>query len=109
MAPGPAISPSVKVCLAAILTDGEIFQPWPSSRAALAPVPWVALPPSPLAPVKFSGLIERVFALERRDRSPTPVVMPLKGRGDGGACWARGTAVAASERRASDETAISSR
>src|SRR6187402_1104512 len=96
MAPGPVISPSVKTCLGPIFTDGETFQPRPRSRAALAPVPSVALPPSPLAPVKFSGLIDRVLAFDRRDRSPTPVVMPLNGRTAGlaGACWARGVVVA---------------
>src|SRR3954463_11612990 len=95
MAPGPVISARVKTCFAAILTDGETFQPRPRSRAAPAPVPSVALPPSPLAPVTFSGLIDRVRALDSRDRSPTPVVMPLNGRGGAAdACWARGVVVA---------------
>jgi hypothetical protein len=49
---------------------------------------------SPLAPVKFSGLIDRVLALDSRDRSPTPVVMPLNGCAGAGACWARGVVVA---------------
>src|SRR3954447_25546816 len=104
MAPGPVISARVKTCFAAILTDGETFQPRPRSRAAPAPVPSVALPPSPLAPVKFSGLIDRVFALDRRDRSPMPVVMPLNGRGGGpaGACWARGALAATSATTASE-------
>ena len=48
IAPGPAISASVNICFGAIFTDGETFQPWPRSRAALAPVPSVALPPCPL-------------------------------------------------------------
>src|SRR3954471_19270564 len=94
MAPGPVISARVKTCFAAILTEGETFQPRPRSRAAPAPVPSVALPPSPLAPVKFSGLIDRVLALDSRDRSPTPVVMPLNGRAGAAACWARGVVVA---------------
>ena len=50
------------------------------------------MPPLPFSPVKFSGEIERVFAFERRGRSPTPVVMPLKGVG-GGCCgedWSGG-------------------
>ena len=50
--------------------QGEIFQPWPSSRPALAPSPSVAMPPFPLAPSKFSGLMERVSAWERRERLP---------------------------------------
>ena len=77
IAPGPAISASVKTCFGAIFTEGETFQPCPRSRAALAPVPVVARPPCPLAPVKFSGLIDRDFARERRKRSPTPLVSPL--------------------------------
>src|SRR5256886_6729032 len=58
----------VQTCALPIL--GETFQPWPSSRAAAAPVPSVALPPCPLAPVGFSALIERVWALESRVRLP---------------------------------------
>src|SRR3954447_20304073 len=111
MAPGPVISARVKTCFAPILTEGETFQPRPRSRAAPAPVPSVDLPPSPLAPVKFSGLIDRVFALERRDRSPTPAVMPLKGRGEGpaGACWASGVVVATRAMTASEVAASSVR
>ena len=56
----------MNVCLGATFTDGEIFQPGPRSRAAAAPVPVVARPPCPLAPLKFSGLIERVLAPDRR-------------------------------------------
>jgi hypothetical protein len=66
MAPGPAISARVKVLPGSTFTDGEIFHFWPRSRAASLPVPSVAMPPSPLAPVKFSGLIERVRAPESR-------------------------------------------
>ena len=32
--------------------------------------PSVAMPPLPFSPVKFSGLIERVCAFDRRDRLP---------------------------------------
>jgi hypothetical protein len=66
--PGPLISPRVKVCPALILTDGDIFQPWPSpaSFAICMPVPSVAMPPLPFSPVKFSGLIERDLASESR-------------------------------------------
>src|SRR5882724_9775880 len=45
-------------------TDGLIFQPCPRSRPGLAPVPSVAIPPLPFSPVKFSGLIEKVFAFD---------------------------------------------
>ena len=34
----------------AMWMEGEIFQPWPSSRPASAPVPSVAMPPWPFAP-----------------------------------------------------------
>src|SRR3990170_3320776 len=80
------MSARVKVWPGSMRTDGETFQPRPRSRAAFAPVPSVAIPPRPFSPVKFSGLIERVSALDRRYRSPTPVVRPLKGRA--GRCWA---------------------
>src|SRR5436190_10190592 len=56
---------------------GETFQPCPRSRAASAPVPSVAMPPPPLAPSKFSGLIERVRAPEMRARLPSPIPRPL--------------------------------
>jgi len=79
MAPGPSISASVKVSLASICTDGEIFHPWPSSRAACAPVPSVAMPPLPFSPVKFSGLIERVLAFDSRESVPIPRPRPLDG------------------------------
>jgi hypothetical protein len=50
------------VLFAGIETLGEIFQPWPRSRAHSAPVPSVARPPAPGSPVGFSALIERLFA-----------------------------------------------
>jgi hypothetical protein len=53
------MSAIVKVDRALIRTDGETFQPCPSSRAAFLPVPSVAWPAFPFSPVKFSGLIER--------------------------------------------------
>src|SRR4029450_11848778 len=110
MAPAPVISASVKTCLDAMTTEGETFQPCPRSLDALPPVPCVALPPSPLAPVKFSGLIDRVLAFDRRDRSPTPVVIPLNGRaaGPAAACWARGVVVATRATKASAVAASSS-
>jgi len=66
IAPGPAISASVKVDRALMRTEGETFQPWPSSRAAFLPVPSVAMAALPFSPVKFSGLIDRDWALESR-------------------------------------------
>ena len=88
IAPGPWMSASVNVSPALIRIDGETFQPWPRSRAAFAPVPSVAMPPLPFSPVKFSGLIDRVFARDRRDRSQVhaePVRPGLLGREiDGG-------------------------
>ena len=56
----------MKVVLALMRTEGETFQPWPSSRAAFLPVPSVAMPALPFSPVKFSGLIERDWAFETR-------------------------------------------
>src|SRR5436305_5619031 len=65
IAPGPAMLASVKVLPGSMRMLGEIFHPMPSSRAAFLPVPSVAIPALPFSPVKFSGLIERDFALER--------------------------------------------
>src|SRR3954452_25189652 len=77
IAPGPSISARTPVALPAISMLGEIFQPCPSSRAELAPVPSVAFPPSPFAPVKFSALIERVCADDNRDKFPRLIPRPL--------------------------------
>ena len=66
IAPGPMISATTYVVPAAISTDGLIFQPLPRSRAAFAPVPSLAAPPLPFSPVGFSGLIDKVRALESR-------------------------------------------
>ena len=51
---------------------GFTFQPVPRSRAALRAEPLSSghMPPFPFSPVKFSGLIERVFASDRRERLP---------------------------------------
>src|SRR5881392_3304651 len=57
--------------------EGETFHPCPSSRAATAPVPSVAIPAFPLSPVKFSALIDRVFAFDRRERLPRLMFSPL--------------------------------
>src|ERR1700683_5481041 len=69
-APGPVMSARVKVEPAATLTIGETFHPWPRSRAAFLAAPSTDIPPLPFSPVKFSGLIERDWASERRKRWP---------------------------------------
>src|SRR5579863_1860307 len=66
MDPGPFISAIVKVVWALICTEGLSFHPLPNSLAAVSPVPLSAIPPFPFSPVKFSGLMERLFASERR-------------------------------------------
>src|ERR1700685_4114747 len=70
MAPGPVMSARVKVDRAATLTIGETFHPWPRSRAAFLAAPSTDIPPLPFSPVRFSGLIERDWASERRKRLP---------------------------------------
>jgi hypothetical protein len=62
-----------------MFTNGFTFQPCPSSRATSPAVPSskVAIPPLPFSPVKFSGLIDRVSASERRNRLPIPIFNPL--------------------------------
>src|SRR5271169_5702910 len=79
IAPGPVISARVKVDLAGTLTKGETFQPCPRSRAAPRAAPLVDMPALPFSPVKFSGLIERLLAGERRERFPRLRSRPLKG------------------------------
>src|SRR6185437_15693562 len=64
--PGPSISAIVKTVCALMTTLGLIFHPFPRSRAACEPVPAVACAPPPFAPLKFSGLIERVRAFDSR-------------------------------------------
>ena len=51
--------------------------PWPSSREGTAPVRSVTLPPLPWLPSKFSALIDRVCAAERRDKFPSDIPSPL--------------------------------
>ena len=70
IAPSPAISASVKVPPGSMTTYGDIFQPGPRSRAWRAAGPSTAIPPLPFSPVKFSGLIERDSAFDRRDKLP---------------------------------------
>src|SRR6478736_1277020 len=66
MDPGPFISAMVNVLCALICTDGLSFHPFPNSRAADSPVPFSAILPFPFSPLKFSGLMHRLFASERR-------------------------------------------
>ena len=77
IAPDPFISAAVYVSPALISTEGDIFHPRPSSRAARAPVPSVAIPPFPFSPVGFSGLMDRDFAFESLERFPIPPERPL--------------------------------
>src|ERR1017187_5083119 len=77
MQPGPLISPRVNVLPASIRTEGDTFQPLPSSRDAPLPVPSVAIPALPFSPVKFSGLIDRDCAFETRQRLPRLRTRPL--------------------------------
>src|ERR1700761_2315835 len=78
IAPEPSMSASVNVSPGWMITNGETFQPWPRSRAICAAGPSVDLPPAPFSPVKFSGEIERDFALESRARLPRLRPRPLK-------------------------------
>src|ERR687886_282377 len=77
IAPESWISASWRVSPGTITIDGESFQPRPRSRAARAPVPSVVIPPFPFSPVKFSGLIERDCAGDRRERLPRCIPRPL--------------------------------
>src|SRR5690554_4556575 len=88
MAPGPSISAMVKVSPGLIVTNGFTFQPCPRSRAGFVALAvlrgalgsGIAIPPFPFSPVKFSGLIERVSALDSRYRLPIFISRPLKSR-----------------------------
>src|SRR3954464_11625985 len=77
MGPGPSISARVTLLLPAILMQGDTFQPLPNSRAASAPSPSIAMAPLPFSPVIFSALIERLSALETRERFPRFRPKPL--------------------------------
>src|SRR3972149_7724677 len=86
MAPGPGISARVTVSPGWIRMYGFTFQPWPRSLAAWNALAWlglslssgVAIPPLPFSPVKFSGLMERVLALDSLYRLPIFISRPLK-------------------------------
>src|SRR5579859_520157 len=79
MDPGPVISAIVNVDFAGTRTNGDTFQPCPRSRAAPRAGPSVDVPALPFSPVKFSGPIDRVFALEMRLKLPRFKSKPLKG------------------------------
>src|SRR5215472_5349229 len=76
-APGPVMSARVKVDFAGTLTNGDTFQPCPRSLAAPLAAPSVDMPAFPFSPLKFSGLIERVFAFDVRLRLPRFMSRPL--------------------------------
>src|SRR6185503_7702309 len=67
----------VKVVCDFIVTQGLTFHPCPRSLEAPCPIPVVAFPPPPLAPLKFSGLMDLVFASESRKMLFMPASMPL--------------------------------
>src|ERR1700754_2024375 len=75
--PGPSISATVNVVPALITTLGLSFHPCPRSRAAPSPVPFVAMPPFPFAPLKFSGLIDLLLASDIRKILLIFVSIPL--------------------------------
>src|SRR4249920_2599052 len=77
MDPEPFISAMVNVVCALISTDGLTFHPFPRSREADAPVPFSAIPPFPFSPLKFSGLIDRLFASDNRNILERLASMPL--------------------------------
>jgi hypothetical protein len=88
MAPGPSISAMVIVSPGLTIMNGLTFHPLPKSRAAgeaFATLRWSlsrtgsAIPPFPFSPVKFSGLMERVFASDNFDRVPMFMSRPLNG------------------------------
>src|SRR5580692_12301942 len=76
MEPAPLISARVTVFSGGITMNGFTFQPCPRSRAAFEALPSVAMPPLPFSPLKFSGLIEKLLALETRYRLLRLLVSP---------------------------------
>src|ERR1035437_8225289 len=77
IAPGPLISANAKSSPGLMTKYGETFQSCPRSRAQAAAAPSVDMPALPFAPVWFSGLIDRVWAFDSRDRLPRPMPRPL--------------------------------
>src|SRR5580693_6450630 len=66
MSAGPSMAANSNVVCPPMSTLGEIFHPVPRCAAEAAPVPSTARAPPPLAPSKFSGLIDRDCALLKR-------------------------------------------
>ena len=79
MAPGPVMSATVKVSPAGMRTKGFTFQPLPRSRAAALALPSSSshMAPAPLAPLRFSGLMDRETAFDSRNRLLILFIMPL--------------------------------
>ena len=71
------MSASPVVVPAFIRRAGDIFQPGPRSRAALAPSPSVARAPPAFSPVMFSALMDRERASDTRQRLPRCMPRPL--------------------------------
>src|SRR5690242_9213300 len=80
MAPGPFISAIIIVLPPSIHVYGFTFHPTPNSLACspLTPSFRAAFPPLPGSPVKFSGLIDLVLALDNLNRLPMFISRPLK-------------------------------
>ncbi|HSS23499.1 MAG TPA: hypothetical protein VLL82_03645 [Mycobacterium sp.] len=74
MSAGPSMAASSNVMFPSMWTLGETFQPWPRCAAQVAPVPSVARAPPPLAPSKFSGLIDRDCARLSRARDRRSII-----------------------------------
>src|SRR5271167_3942771 len=77
IAPAPLISAITFTSPGSITTYGETFHPRPSFRAGLFDLSGCAIAPLPFSPVGFSGLIERLSAVDRIARLPMCMPSPL--------------------------------
>src|SRR5271163_4589706 len=77
IAPGPLMSASTLTSPGSITMYGETFHPRPSLRAGLFTGSGDAIAPLPFSPVGFSGLIDRLSAVERIERLPMCMPSPL--------------------------------
>src|SRR5271170_1275200 len=77
IAPAPLISAITFASPGSITTYGETFHPRPSFRAGLFDLSGCAIAPLPFSPVGFSGLIDRLSAVERIERLPMCMPSPL--------------------------------
>ena len=77
MAPGPSISARTRTSPGLMRIEGEIFQPWPRSRAGDWPV-LRGHAGLAFSPVKFSGLMERLTVFDSNDNLPRPMFNPSK-------------------------------